>query len=387
MRRGDPLERRIGRRLRQWRDAGLERTLRPPDGVDLSSNDYLSLARHPRLIEALRAGAVRDGVGSTASRLLRGQRDAFLHVEQRFARFKGAERALYFSSGYLANIAVMGTCAEAGDVIFSDALNHASLVDGMRLSRARCVVVPHNDIAALGDALEREPCDGVRFVVVESLFSMEGDAPPLGEIASLCRAAGAALIVDEAHAVGVYGEHGSGLIEGHGIADAVALSINSAGKALGVAGAFVAGSSDAVEYLIQRARPFIFSTAPPPALADAIGQSLDIVRDEPERRRTVSARAAFLRGRLEEQGVPTGPGSSQIVSIPIGDNRRAVTVAGLLAAGGFDVRAIRPPSVPDGTARLRVSVNAGLSEDVLARFACAVSAALERAGACSEVSS
>ena len=387
MRSGSQLEERIAGRLALLSQAGLLRTLRAPAGIDLSSNDYLCLAADPRVVGVFQTACAREGVGSTGSRLLRGQRAAFDAIERRFAEVKQAERALYYSSGYLANIAVLSTLTESGDVVFSDALNHASLIDGMRLSRARRVVFAHADVGALAQAMDREPCQGVRFVVVESLFSMEGDFAPLGELAALCRATNAVLVVDEAHAVGVYGARGTGLIENADLTGVVCLSINTAGKALGVAGAFVAGPSWAIEYLVQRSRPFVFSTAPPPALADALGQSLDIVRDEPGRRATVQARAGYLRRQLRDAGVRTTEGSSHIVSIPIGDNTRAVVVAERLCAAGFDVRAIRPPSVPDGTARLRVSVNAGLSERDLARFAAAASAVFERAGLCSAVSS
>jgi 8-amino-7-oxononanoate synthase len=295
--------------------------------------------------------------------LLRGERNGFARVEEEFARFKGAERSLYFSSGYLANLAVLTTFPEAGDVIFSDARNHASLVDGARLSRARRVVFPHNDAAALEKLLRVDTDAGQKFVVVESLFSMDGDLAPLAEYAALCLGAGAELIVDEAHAVGVYGECGRGL------ASDVFVSINTAGKALGVSGAFVAGPADAIEYLIQRARPFIFSTAPPPAVAAALEASLEVIVNEPERRERLLARARYLRKRLGLAG------DSPIIPIIVGENERAVAVARALQAEGFDVRAIRPPTVPAGTARLRVTVNQGLREEVLDRFVDALAAA------------
>src|SRR4051794_18506671 len=215
---GNPLERRIRARLAQLERAGLERTLQAPSGVDLSSNDYLNLAADPRVAAAFADAVVRDGVGSTGSRLLRGHRAAFEQLESRFAAFKGTERAVYFSSGYLANLAVLATLAEAGDTIISDARNHASLIDGMRLSRARVIIVPHNDTAAVRKALAPaadaapEPRLGQRsggedrspltFVVVESLYSMEGDVAPLADYAAACEENGAVLIVDEAHAVG-----------------------------------------------------------------------------------------------------------------------------------------------------------------------------------------
>jgi len=370
-----PLEQRIRARLAEWQAEGLIRTLRAPAGVDLASNDYLNLSRHPRIVARLMEGIEREGCGSTGSRLLRGERECFDAVERRFALFKGADRALYFSTGYLANLGVLTTLAEARDVIFSDERNHASLIDGARLSRANRVVFPHNDANRLARLLDEHP-GGIRFVVVESLFSMDGDTAPLFEYAELCRSAGAVLVVDEAHAVGVYGARGSGLIEEAEIDHDACISINTAGKALGVSGAFVAGPAVAIEYLVQRARPFVFSTAPPPALADALEGSLDVIAGEPERRARLRARAGYLRRQLAAAGVEVAAGSSQIVPILIGDNERAVAAARLLQAQGFDVRAIRPPSVPPGTARLRVSVNAALSEATLDQFTQALAEAL-----------
>ena len=376
------LESRVRARLAGLQAQGLLRSLNAPAGIDLSSNDYLNLSRHPLLLARLIEGAAREGCGSTGSRLLRGERECFAAVERRFARFKQTERSLYFGAGYLANVAVLTTLAEEGDVIFSDERNHASLIDGMRLSRARTVVFPHNDPATLQRLLNGTTTNGLRFIVVESLFSMDGDVAPLVEYVAIARAAGAALVVDEAHAVGIYGARGSGLIEAAGVADDVCVSINTAGKALGVSGAFVAGPAWAIEYLVQRARPFVFSTAPPPALADALEASLTVVEEEPERRERLLARSAFLRARLPAAGVDVADGMSQIVPVAVGDNARAVAVARALQRGGFDVRAIRPPSVPDGTARLRVSVNAGLSEEVLDRFVAALAVALKEIGLC-----
>jgi 8-amino-7-oxononanoate synthase len=380
---GNPLEARVRARLDDWRDAGLLRTLEAPAGIDLSSNDYLRLSRHPVVIERLVEAAIRDGCGSTGSRLLRGQRDAFSALEARFARFKGTERSLYFSSGYLANIAVMTAMTERGDVVFSDERNHASLIDGIRLSPATRVVFPHNDAVALERLLLETPRSGQRLIVVESLFSMDGDLAPLGDYAALCRSTGATLVVDEAHAVGIYGAHGSGLVEAAGVNADVCLTVNTAGKALGVGGAFINGPAWAIDYLIQRARPFVFSTAPPPALAAAIDASLDLIADEPDRRERLAARVSLLRAKLSTAGIIPPGGTSQIVPVIIGDNDRTVAVARTLQADGFDVRAIRPPSVPDGTARLRISVNAGLSEATVERFADALVNAVREVGVCS----
>jgi len=382
----EDLERRVLRRLREWREAGLDRTLKPPSGIDLSSNDYLALAADPRVRERF-ALAAAEGCGSTGSRLLRGERDAFGAIEARFAEFKRSERSLYFSSGYLANVGVLTALTEAGDVIFSDARNHASLIDGARLSRATRVVVPHLDLGALRDAIRRTPCSGHRFVVVESLFSMDGDRAPVGEYAATCEEFGATLIVDEAHAVGVYGERGSGAIEAAGLPHDRLVSINTAGKALGVAGAFVAGPAWAIEYLVQRARPFVFSTAAPPALAAALDASLDVVDAEPERRRRVLALAARLRHRLASDGLIDAGGTSQIVPIVLGQNESAVAVAGCLQRDGFDARAIRWPTVAQGSARLRVSINAGLSEATIDRFGDALVRAVKESGICSVASS
>jgi len=381
------LEQRIRRRLAEIDAAGLRRALRPPAGVDLSSNDYLGLATHPVLKQRMAQAVMEDGCGSTASRLLRGHREHFSSLERRFATFKRTGAALYFSSGYLANLGVLTTFLEEGDVVFSDELNHASLIDGLRLSPARRVIFPHCDAEALRKLLAAEENTGRKLVVTESLFSMDGDEAPLAEYAALCRETGAALIVDEAHAVGVYGAHGSGLIEEAGIADAVFVSVNTAGKALGVGGAFAAGSSVAMDYLVQRARPFIFSTAPPPAMASALEAALEVVAGEPLRRAKLLETAAFLRRRLLDLGLRVPPGRSQIIPVMIGENEKAVAVAAVLAEQGFDVRAIRPPSVPPGTARLRVSVNASLDQTTLERFAAALAKSVASITPCSVASS
>lgn len=350
------LEQRIRAELGRLQDQDLLRSLEPPAGVDLCSNDYLGLARHPRMRNRL-ADAVRSlGVGSTGSRLLRGHRAAFKSAEERFASLKGTPAALYFGSGWAANLGVLSAFPTSGDVIFSDELNHASLIDGMRLSRARHVVYPHCDCEALAKLLESEQVTGQRFVVTESLFSMDGDIAPLGRLAEMQAKHDFSLIVDEAHAVGIYGRHGSGLIEASGCGDSVFLSINSAGKALGVSGAFVCGPDWAIAMLVQSARPFVFSTAPPPALAEAIDEALDLLADEPERRQRVLEYGTLIRGLLD-----LSPSNAPIVPLIIGPSAATVRAAATLRAEGYDVRAIRPPTVPAGTARLRVSLNAELS--------------------------
>jgi 8-amino-7-oxononanoate synthase len=387
------LEQRVSAHLGELRDAQLLRTLRPPAGFDLSSNDYLGLSTHPLLKERLIESARRDGVGSTGSRLLRGHRDSFAAVEQAFAYLKGAAASLYFSSGYLANIAVLTSFPEAGDLILSDELNHASLIDGVRLSRAGRAVFPHADVARAAQMIAEHrasaspAADAQIFIVTESLFSMDGDIAPLAAYATLCRETGALLIVDEAHAVGVYGASGSGLVEQAGIAEDVLVSINTAGKALGVGGAFVAGPSWAIDYLVQRARPFIFSTAPPPSQAAALEASLAIVASEPERRERLLDLSRDLRRRLAEEKLPVPAGTSQIVPVILGENDRALSIASTLQAQGFDVRAIRPPTVAPGTARLRIAVNTGLTDEIIQRFVTVLAEAVRKQSGCSAVSS
>lgn len=375
------LEHRTRDHLNALENSGLRRRLQRPDGVDLCSNDYLGLASHPFITQRMAEAVTREGSGATASRLLRGERDCFSELERRFAAFKGTERALYFNSGYLANIGVLSAFPEKGDVVFSDELNHASLIDGMRLSKARRVIFPHRDVEALRPLLLSEQHSaGQRFLVTESLFSMDGDLAPLQEYADLCRSTHTALIVDEAHAVGIYGECGSGWIEATSTDDDVFLSINTCGKALGVCGAAVCGPEWAIEYLLQRARTFVFSTAPTPAVAAALEAALTIVQAEPERRDLLFKRAVLLREALAQLGVPVAPGSSPIIPIRIGDNTRALYVAARLQAEGFDIRAIRPPTVPPGTARLRVAVNIKVDDETLRRFAASVAAALDSPG-------
>lgn len=380
------LERRVSARLSDLRAAGLSRSLRPPAGIDFSSNDYLGLATHPLLRERMTEAIARDGCGSTGSRMLRGERASFGRLELRFAAFKNTERSLYFSSGYLANLAVLSALPEAEDVIYSDQLNHASLIDGMRLSKAGRVIFPHADATALERLLREGNSAGQKFIVTESLFSMDGDIAPLVDYAALCQAYDATLIVDEAHAVGVYGVRGSGLIEELGVNALV--SINTASKALGVSGAFVAGPSSIVEFLIQQARPFVFSTAAPPSVAAALEASLDVIGSEPWRRHQLRARSRYLRNRLAADVLASPPpGESQIIPVVLGYNDRAVRVAQILQREGFDARAIRPPSVPPGTARLRLAVNANLSEAELDRFVDALADAFQEISGCSVASS
>lgn len=350
----------------QLRDLGSSR------GVNLCSNDYLGLARDARLKTAVQELLDRcERVGSTGSRLLSGHHAVWDQLEEEFAEFAGTESALFFSSGYAANTGLLSALLSEDDPVFSDEFNHASIIDGIRLSRARKVIYPHADLNALEHAL-RSHSNGAKglVIVTESIFSMEGDRAPLKEIFSLAQKYGAEVIVDEAHATGTCGPHGRGLVADVG-ANALAV-VHTCGKALASMGAFICGSKTLRQYLINRARTFIFSTALPPYFACQISTALRLARSMEEARRHLVMLAATLRGRLCELGYNCGASDSQIVPLIAGSNKAAVHLAACLQQQGFAVRAVRPPSVPEGTARLRLSLTADLTMHDVERFADAV---------------
>lgn len=364
---------RAARELGELRAESQFRTLPQPSRagdaalLSLISNDYLGLSQHPSLRRAVIAALERgEAMASTGSRLLSGNAPVWEDLETEFAEFAGTEAALFFTSGYAANIGLLGALLRAEDTVFSDSANHASLIDGIRLSRARRVVFPHLDLNALEAELGRTPhTTGGKFIVVESVFSMEGDRAPLAELASLAGRYGAELIVDEAHAVGVLGPGGRGLVAETGVP--VLAAVYPCGKALAASGAFVAGSRTLRQFLVNRARTLIFSTALPPYLACQIRAALGLVLGaDPERERLL-AQASDLRDRLRLAGFNTARSNSQIVPVVFGSNERALEAAERLEQAGFVIRAIRPPSVPPGTARLRISLNAGLPPGTAAR--------------------
>ena len=360
-------EDRLAATLAELRGAGLLRQMRLPVGIDLVSNDYLGLAEHPYLTEAMRAAVANLPAGSGGSRLLRGHHEIFERIEERLASFTGSESALLFGSGYAANIGLLQAVVAPDDLIVSDERNHASLIDGIRLTKAATAVYPHQDLQALEAALSQSR-RGRAIVITESVFSMDGDLTPLRDVCAIAERAGAVVIVDEAHATGMYGERGSGRVEELGLRDRIVATIHTGGKALGSGGAWVAGSRALRDVMVNRARSFIFSTAPLPVLGVALGAGLDLVEREPERRREVHRKASLLRSALRDAGVPTG-GESMIVPIVAGANEAAIELQSGLKAAGFDVRAIRPPSVAPGTARLRVTVRYPVGDDHLLQFA------------------
>jgi len=352
---------RMAAMLAALRAADQFRDLRSSGGIPLCSNDYLALATHPELKDAItRAVSENARIASTGSRLLSGNDARWEQLESDFAAFVGAEAALYFPSGYAANIGLLSSVLKPADTVFSDAANHASLIDGIRLSHAKRVVFPHLDLNSLEDALRSVSGSGEKVVVVESIFSMEGDRAPLADLADLCDRFDASLIVDEAHATGVEGNGGRGLIHAAGRPASVLATVHTCGKALAAMGAFVAGSRTLRDYLINHARPFIFATALPPYCAAHVGKALELVRQADAERDRLWQLSEYLRERLRTAGFDLGTSDSQIVPLILGSNETALRFASALNAAGFDVRAIRPPTVPKGSARLRLSLNASL---------------------------
>lgn len=331
-----------------------------------SSNDYLSLADHPRIAEALRQGVSMYGAGSGASHLISGHSQAHAQLEERLADFVGpylvSARALYFCTGYMANLAVLNGLA-AGDrntEIFSESLNHASLIDGARLSRVAVNVYAHADVAALATLLANSSASN-KIVVTDSVFSMDGDLAPLPELLALCEQNGAWLVVDDAHGFGALGENGRGALEHYNLRSPNLVYMGTLGKAAGVGGAFVAANEVVIETLIQKARSYIFTTAAPPALAHALLTSLDIIAGDEgrERRAHLQALIAQMASGLQLQRWRPLASHTAIQPIVIGDNAETMRAAANLYAQGLWVGSIRPPTVPVGTARLRVTLAAG----------------------------
>jgi 8-amino-7-oxononanoate synthase len=340
--------------------------------INFGSNDYLALAADPRLAAAATEAIRRDGWGSGASPLVTGHAATHRQLEERLAQFEGTEAALLCSTGFAANSGAIAALAGPGDVVYGDRKNHASLWDGCRLSRADVRTYPHNDCGQLAELLSGAGKYRRRLIVSDGLFSMDGDLAPLRELAGLAARHEAMLLVDEAHATGVFGAHGRGVAEHLGVEDGVHVRIGTLSKALGGVGGFVAGSRALIEWLVNRARPYVFSTAPPAATAAAALAALEIVHDEPERRRMLLARAESLRADLIRQGWNTGTSASQIIPIIVGEAARAVGLSRQLLDHGLLLPAIRPPTVPDGEACLRVSLTAGHTEEMIAALLAAL---------------
>ena len=352
------------RKLETLKQAGRLRALSTGGGLDFTSNDYLGLARSPRLTACI-ATALERGVpaGASGSRLLRGNHAEHERLEAEAATFFGAERALYFGGGYIANLALLSTLPQPGDLVVHDALIHASARSGLKLGRAGSIAVPHNDVDAFDDAIRawrKAGGSGTPWIVVESLYSMDGDTAPLQDLAALADHYEGILFIDEAHATGVYGPDGRGLsADLEGRQNIVVL--HTCGKALGSSGALITGSKVLCDYLINRAKPFIYATAPSPLQATCVREALKILIEEPERQRQLASLTAIAHEKfLDLLGTSSG---THIQPVVIGDNGRTMMIAEHLQQKGFDVCAIRPPTVPPETARLRVSITLNVNAD------------------------
>ena len=360
----------VAERLEELRERGLYRQLRLIEGPQgpsvtldgrpvllLCSNNYLGLADRTEVREAAAEAALRWGAGSGASRLISGNMEPHRQLEQRLAAFKGYESALLFGSGYLANTGVIAALAGKGEVVFSDELNHASIVDGCRLSRAETFVYRHGDLEHLAWALYHQRGKPA-LIVTDGVFSMDGDVAPLAELLELARRHGARLMVDEAHATGAVGPGGRGSVSAAGLSGEVDIVVGTLGKSLGSYGAYVCASEETVEFLVNTARPFIFSTAPPPSALGAALAALDLLEAEPELVERLQANARTLRGTLAAEGLGVGTARSQVVPIQVGDAGAAMELCEEVLRRRVFAQGIRPPTVPEGSCRLRCTVMA-----------------------------
>lgn len=339
--------------------------------IHFGSNDYLGLAGDRRLAAAAAEALHREGWGSGASPLILGRSRAHQRLEEALARFEGTEDALVFPSGYAANMGAIAALVGPGDAVFADRKNHASLWDGCRLSRADVRPYVHGDWEQLDRLLARSPARR-RLIVTDGLFSMDGDLAPLRELAEVAHRHGAMLLVDEAHATGVFGQRGRGTAEALGVESHIAVRVGTLSKALGCAGGFVAGSRRLIQWLVNAARPYVFSTAGPAANAAAAMAALSIVEQEPHRRTGLLARAAELRRRLCELGWNVGNSASQIIPLVVGQVDKALRLSARLRQQGLFVPAIRPPTVPDGEACLRISLTAAHTDEMVAALLAAL---------------
>ena len=342
------------------------------DLVNFGSNDDLGLAADSRLSVAAASAAEAEGWGAGASPLITGRANTHRQLEERLAQFEGTEAALVFSSGYAANVGTIAALAARGDAIYSDDKYHASMIDGARLSRADVHVFPHRDVRALETMLHTGSDYRRRLIITESVFSMDGDLAPLAELADLAERFDCMLLVDEAHATGVFGRQGRGLAEELGVEDRIAVRIGTLSKALGSAGGFVCGSAALVEWLVNRARSYVFSTALPPAVCAASMAAIEIVGQEPGRRIELQHRAADLRATLRLQGWNLARSESQIIPLVIGEVAAAMSLSASLLEQGILAPAIRPPSVPTGQSLVRISLSHAHTSEMVERLLAAL---------------
>ena len=335
-------------------------------------NDYLGLSHDPRVREALTAAAERYGTGAGASPLVTGYTEAHQHLEERLADFTGRDRALVFSAGYLTNLGTIQALAEHGDILIEDRLNHASLLDAARFSRAKCLRYRHADAADAAQLLQEH---GARMILTDGVFSMDGDTAPVAELAAAARTRDALLMCDDAHGIGVLGVQGGGLLEDAGLSQAdVPLLVGTLGKALGAQGGFVAGPAGLIEHLLQYARSYGYSTALAPPLAAAASRALQLLIDEPEHRARLRDSIEYFRRCAVHQNLPLQPSRTAIQPLILGAPESALAASRSLMEQGFAVRAIRPPTVPEGTSRLRITLSARHTREQIERFSEALAA-------------
>jgi len=358
----------IAERLEELRDRGLHRRLRLIGGPQgprvtldgrqvllLCSNDYLGLANHPKVRGAAAEAAMRWGAGAGASRLISGNMQPHSRLEKRLAAFKGYESALLFGSGYLANTGTIAALAGEDEVVFSDELNHATIIDGCRLSRAETFVYRHGDVEHLSWGL-RKAGERAALIVTDGVFSMDGDVAPLAELSELAKRHGCRLMVDEAHATGAIGPGGRGSVAAAGLSGEVDVVMGTLGKALGSYGAYVCANRETTDYLLNTARSFVFSTALPPSVAAAGLAALELLESQPERVERLAANARTLRDALAGEGLGTDGTETQIVPLPVGDAATAMDLCERILERGVFAQGIRPPTVPEGSSRLRFTV-------------------------------
>lgn len=335
---------------------------------DFSSNDYLALSRHPEVISQARGYLEQEGAGSGAARLMSGDRPGHHELEKAVAALKDREASLLFGSGYLAGCGVIPALVGRHDVVFADRLSHASLYDGCRLAASRLVRFRHNDMNHLEEQLKTRRGEREALIIVESVYSMDGDFAPLKELVFLKEKYNCLLLVDEAHATGIFGRKGGGLLEEEGLADRVDLILGTFGKALGSYGAYAACSETMKQYLINRARSFIYSTALPPPVVGASLAAVRLVRERPDLRRELLRKVSLFKEELMSRGMPVAS-PSQIIPLRVGASREVIARAQCLKENALLVTAVRPPTVPEGTSRLRLSITLSHSDELLRRAA------------------
>ncbi len=353
---------RVRNRLEELKNGNRYRSLRAPQGLDLCSNDYLGLSKHPELLLALKEGIDKYGGGSTASRLIRGHRDVFESLEGKFSNWVHADSSLFVSNGFLANLGLIHCISDKKTILYSDRLNHASLLDGMKMSGTEVKYYKHLDLNHLEELLKKNDTKPEKIVITETVFSMDGDRANIPDLVFLKNKFQFLLVLDEAHALGIYGRGGSGLSNSYSekYHDSIDFRIFTAGKSMGLEGAFVSCKTEYRDFLINHMRTFIFSTAPLPAIAHALQKSISLIQTMEEARKTLIDNSEYLRQKLKDLGFSTKNSTTHIIPILLNDDTTTMKAAEYLQSKGFDIRGIRPPTVKEP--RLRLIINSSITK-------------------------